>query len=424
MRRPAPLLVGLLLVAGAQGTLSERLFASEGSFSATGERARLLWHAETLDGRVVASQGADHPFNPASVVKVATSLEALDRLGPSFRWTTEIGVTGTWDPVRGEVDGALVITGGGDPDLQAENLMLIARALGEAGVRRVRGGLVVRGDLSVGWEHGEEGRLGDPAARMREMGSRVRAALDPRRWDHTARASWAALAARRGWDRTAPPRIVVTGSTVFATSARVRPLLRHFSNPLPVVLRRFTVYSNNDIVRVASPVGAAGVERWLGAHLAATPGELSLETASGEGTNRLTPRLVVRLLRLARSETARHGLSLSDVLPVAGCGPGPLSHALAGVPAGAVVGKTGTLLTTDGGVAVIAGVAAEVGEGGLMFCVAAPGTNGHTQRWRAAEQRWLIDLLAARGGAADGPCPAELPFSDSDARVVPVRNDE
>ena len=130
---------------------------------------------------------------------------------------------------------------------------------------------------------------------------------------------------------------------------------------------------------------------------------------------------MVRLLRLARSETARHGLSLSDVLPVAGCDPGPLSHALAGVPAGAVVGKTGTLLTTDGGVAVIAGVAAGVGEGGLVFCVAAPGTNGHTQRWRAAEQRWLIDLLAARGGASIGPCPAELPFSDSDARIERAR---
>jgi serine-type D-Ala-D-Ala carboxypeptidase/endopeptidase (penicillin-binding protein 4) len=424
MRRNARFLLGLLIVAGLHGTLlGDPCTAEEGpsARSLAAERDHLLWHAETLDGRVVASHGGDHPFNPASVVKVATSLEALDRLGPGYRWRTDVGVTGEWDRAKGEIGGALVITGRGDPDFQAENLMLIARALNEMGVRRVRGGLVVRGDLSVGWEHGEDGRLADPAARMREMGQRVRAALDPRRWDHTKRAVWEAMAVRRGWDRTPPPRIVVTGSTTFATSAPVRPVLRHLSNPLPVVLRRFTVYSNNDIVRIAEPVGAAGVERWLGVHLAAAPGELSLETASGEGTNRLTPRLVVRLLRLARSEAARHGLALADVLPVAGCDPGPLTHALPRVTAGAVVGKTGTLITTDGGVAVIAGVAAGAGEGGLVFCVAAPGTNGHTQRWRAAEQRWLLDLLAARGGAADGPCPAELPFSDSDARIERAR---
>ncbi|RLE20856.1 MAG: hypothetical protein DRJ65_17330, partial [Acidobacteria bacterium] len=35
----------------------------------------LLFHAESLGGdEVVASQGADQPFNPASVIKVATSL--------------------------------------------------------------------------------------------------------------------------------------------------------------------------------------------------------------------------------------------------------------------------------------------------------------------------------------------------------------
>jgi len=423
MRRSSPLLVGLLLAAGAGGSLTGSLGAAEGGAAAAAaavERAHLLWHAETLDGRVIASQGSDQPFNPASVVKVATSLEALDRLGPDHRWSTEVGLTGGWDRGRAEVAGALVLTGGGDPDFQAENLMLIARALNEAGVRRVRGGLVVRGDISVGWEHGEEGRIENPATRMREMARRVRVAIDPRRWDHTHRAVWNALAVRRGWDRTAPPRIVLSGPTAFATDEPVRPVLRHLSNPLPVVLRRFNVYSNNDIVRIAEPVGAAGVERWLTAHLGTASGQISLETASGEGTNRLTPRLVVHLLRLAERETARHGLALEDVLPVTGCDPGPLSHALSQVPEGSVIGKTGTLVSTDGGVAVISGVAPGAGGDGLVFCVAAPGTNGHTRRWRAAEQRWLLDLLAVRGGGSEGPCPRELPFSDADARVVPA----
>src|SRR2546421_312959 len=43
---------------------------------------------ETLDGQVVRAQSADKSFNPASAVKLATALDALDTFGPKHRFAT------------------------------------------------------------------------------------------------------------------------------------------------------------------------------------------------------------------------------------------------------------------------------------------------------------------------------------------------
>jgi len=45
---------------------------------------------ETLGGKTVASQSSDEPFNPASAIKLATALVALQTLGPRHRFTTGI----------------------------------------------------------------------------------------------------------------------------------------------------------------------------------------------------------------------------------------------------------------------------------------------------------------------------------------------
>src|SRR6185436_9441660 len=42
------------------------------------------------DGKPFAQHNADVTFNPASVMKLATSLMALDKLGPDYRYRTNI----------------------------------------------------------------------------------------------------------------------------------------------------------------------------------------------------------------------------------------------------------------------------------------------------------------------------------------------
>jgi D-alanyl-D-alanine carboxypeptidase/D-alanyl-D-alanine-endopeptidase (penicillin-binding protein 4) len=74
-------------------------------------------------------------FNPASNIKLITTSAALHRLGPSFRFTTEI--FGRVD--RGRVVGGLYLRGNGDPTLTSRDLAKIAATLQRLGVREVAG---------------------------------------------------------------------------------------------------------------------------------------------------------------------------------------------------------------------------------------------------------------------------------------------
>ncbi len=386
------------------------------------DRDQLLYHAETLDGRVIQSQGADTPFNPASLVKVGTSLWALESLGPDHRYRTVFGVDGEWDKATGRLAGSLVVQGWGDPDMQPENVFLIARQLNRLRLFRVEGWLRIDGDFWIGWENGVANSARDPQARAARMGRRLRTVLDPRRWDGSTRAAWEAMCKRRGWDPKDPPRVEIVGSIQAGAPADWTPVVVHRSNPLPVLLRRFNVYSNNDIIRVAEGLGGPeALEAFLENRLSLAPEALELETASGEDHNRLTARTGVSLMRAFVETAAGFGLAPGDLLPVIGCDPGSSDRKFPKFArpdrAGSVVVKTGTLIKTDGGVAVLGGVFSTPANEIVLFCTAARSTGWEELHWRSLQQSWLIDLAAESGGAVQRPCGGDLPFSDTYAEV-------
>ena len=152
-------------------------------------------------------------------------------------------------------------------------------------------------------------------------------------------------------------------------------------------MRRFTVYSNNDIVRVADGLGTvADLEAFVTRRLGVAPGKIVLETASGERQNRMTVQQMAGLLTELDAETEEQGLEIQDVLPVIGCDPGATRRmypTLAAAPlTGAVTCKTGTLTQTDGGVAVLAGTFTSPTNGPVVFAIAAPGAGGRLDYWR------------------------------------------
>jgi D-alanyl-D-alanine carboxypeptidase/D-alanyl-D-alanine-endopeptidase (penicillin-binding protein 4) len=384
----------------------------------------LLWQVETVDGAEVSTQQADAPVNPASVVKVATSLWALERLGPEFRFETRVFARGTVDRSRGLLDGDLVVHGSGDPDFGPGNAMLIADSLVRLGVARVQGRLLVNPSFWIGSEDGSNGTLTDADARGVRMAGRLRQALDPQRWGRAQRAAWRELAPARGLDPARPPRVAVTGGVGVDSERSGELLLVHRSGPLADTLRRFNCYSNNDIERLGTILGP--VEELVGlirVRCEAPREAVQFATTSGLGTNRLTPRLVVRLLREFRATALRAGLTVDSLLPVAGCDPGTVTGffpTLAGGPgAGAVIGKTGTLTATDGGVSVLAGYAS-TGEGDLIFCVVVPQAAGRLRRARRAEEQWMLDLLASHGGPRPNLCGTPLVGADRIAEVIVV----
>jgi len=97
--------------------------------------------AELGSGTPLEGRNAAKGTPPASVTKALTALYALDTLGPSHRFTTQIVATG--GIVGGIVQGDLVLMGGGDPTLDTAHLGALAKGLRAAGVGAVRGRFLV-----------------------------------------------------------------------------------------------------------------------------------------------------------------------------------------------------------------------------------------------------------------------------------------
>lgn len=425
MRNATRLLVaGACLLSTAAGDAATATRAGSRSRRAAAP-VELVWHVETLDGRVVDGRRADEPINPASVVKVATTVWALEALGPDARFETRVWARGKVDAARRTLVGDLVVQGGYDPDFQEENAFLLGLALNRRGIERVTGALIVDTRFWMGWENGSAGRDPDPVRRGLLMASRLRQALDARRWGGAARRTWLELAQSRSLDPRRPPRVVISkGVGVDGHVLDGELLAIHRSRPVAATIRRFNCYSNNDIERIGEVIGPLDeLVALVAARTGARPGEIQLETSSGLGVNRLTPRQVVALLRDLHRTAARTGVRVEELLPVAGCDPGTVGRFYPLLAGGSVttalVGKTGTLTATDGGVSVLAGLL-NTGSGELVFCVAAPRAGGKLSQARKAEEAWVLELLARHGGARPRDCAPPLGLGDEGARVVVV----
>jgi D-alanyl-D-alanine carboxypeptidase/D-alanyl-D-alanine-endopeptidase (penicillin-binding protein 4) len=373
-----------------------------------------VWHVETPEGTVIDTRSGDVAVNPASVTKVATTLWALETLGPDRRFETRVLARGTVDRSTGVLRGDLLVEGGGDPDFQAENALLVLAELDRLGIRRVTGDLVVDGRFWMGWEDGSEGRQPDPDQRAVLMSQRLKATLDTRAWSKWTRRQWSQTAALTG---SAPrvPSFTIAGK---ARAADPLPeattlLVVHHSRPLVQTLRMFNAFSNNDIERVGDHLGrGTDLAAWLCERWQLPPGALQFETTSGLGVNRVSPRLIVHLVRDLSFTAERLGLSLEQLLPTTGCDPGTVASFFPrlGVEpyTASVSGKTGTLITTDNGVSVFAGLA-RTAAGDQFFAVAVPNARGRLRAARRVEEDFVLRLVDRQGGPEARACAAPMP---------------
>ena len=96
---------------------------------------------DMTSGQMLEGVDPDLPMPPASVAKALTALYALDVLGPSFTFETRLLATA---PIKnGILRGDLILAGGGDPELDTNDLAAMAAALKEAGLREIRGKFIV-----------------------------------------------------------------------------------------------------------------------------------------------------------------------------------------------------------------------------------------------------------------------------------------
>ena len=84
---------------------------------------------------------AERPMQPASTMKLVTTLVALETLGPVFRGRTELRTSAA--VVDRTLQGDLVLRGGADADFSGEVLLTMLRTLRNQGIDRIGGNLVL-----------------------------------------------------------------------------------------------------------------------------------------------------------------------------------------------------------------------------------------------------------------------------------------
>lgn len=374
---------------------------------------------ETLDGKVVMENASTQGFNPASAVKLGTSLAALKTFGVDHRFATAVWTTGTFDSATGTITGDLIVSGN-DPSFHYEHAVMLARELNRKGIRTVTGDLVVAPGFTMNFDWSAQ-----------RSGNQLYDTLDATRRPAAASRAWLEERSVIGDTESLRnvPSVAVMGAVyVDSVPTGAQPLLIHRSSRLVDVLKVLLCYSNNFMAeRIGDTLGGAiGVQNFLMKDLGLEAGEIKLASTSGLGVNRVTPRAMMKIFRALREELAAHKLTPADIMPVAGVDPGTLEKRYTDLQArGSVIAKTGTLVRTDGGASALVGqMRTRAGET-LLFVIF--NQRGNVLRFRESQDALVSQVQNSRGGPAPfkyQPLTPVLRMASTQLDSLPTRKDE
>ncbi|MDP5008340.1 MAG: D-alanyl-D-alanine carboxypeptidase, partial [Glaciimonas sp.] len=81
------------------------------------------------------------PMNPASTMKLVTTEAALELLGPTYSWKTQVYTSG--QRTGGVLQGDLIFKGSGDPKMVLENFWLFLRQIRARGIKDIHGNVLL-----------------------------------------------------------------------------------------------------------------------------------------------------------------------------------------------------------------------------------------------------------------------------------------
>jgi len=346
---------------------------------------------EDLNGNVVFDSYSNYAFNPASNVKVATAYAVLKTFGPDYRFPTNVWTDGQIDTISGTLYGNLYISGR-DPVFSYEHAVAIASELNRSGVKSITGDLIVTDNFAM--------NLNTSAQRasstlLTTMDSAKRPVAATRAWQNYL------VSSGRYSQVTGVPSVSISGGVyVQAIPTNAKLLFSHESTPMREIVKTTLCYSNNFLSeRLGDMLGGSyAVARIVQQNAQIQPQEFSLQSSSGLGINRVTPIAMMKLLRVLRKELARNKMTFADIMPVAGIDKGTLENRFdTDFSRGSVVGKTGTLGSTDGGVSSLAGEI-QTKQGKLLFVIF--NQRGSVNRFRTFQNSLVSIIQGQLGGAA------------------------
>lgn len=347
-------------------------------------------------GAVLAGHRADRLMQPASNMKIVTAVTALAALGAGHRWRTQVVRLPSSDGRR-----HVAVVGAGDPLLSRHGVQELARRTAKAMGAGPQ--IVVHPDasryptsrLAPGWI---PQFLGGSVGYVRALGMRGDRTRTPAK--NAARVFASALrsrglAASTGQQRRAPSdaRVVVRapGHTV---AEAVATMLSVSDSSVAEVLFREVALSQG---QPATWVGGEQAARLVLAGLGIEAGTSRLVDGSGlSQDDRLTPRLLVRVLHVARFEQRARFAAMfrKPAMPIAGrtgtltSAYGRYSTSPSRCARGDIQAKTGTILQTI----ALSGIARTASSGRRVFSIL---VNDRPLRVDRLSTRRAVDGLAA-----------------------------
>jgi D-alanyl-D-alanine carboxypeptidase/D-alanyl-D-alanine-endopeptidase (penicillin-binding protein 4) len=363
---------------------------------------------ESLDGGVVVESMSGATFNPASNVKIATSYAVLKSFGPGYRFPTNVWTDGSIDASTGTLIGNVYVSGR-DPVFGYEHAMAIAHELNRLGVRSVQGDLIVTDNFTMNYSTSLQ-RSADTLFVTLDASKRSAAAMKV--WNN-----FVGNSGRIGYYNTLPS--VTFGGKVYVQSmpSTLNLLFSHESAPMRDIVKAMMCYSNNFLSdRLGDMIGGPyAIARLVQQDIGVGQDQFYIQTASGLGINRVSPAAMMRLLRTFRNELAKNRMTFMDIMPVAGMDDGTLEGRFAtDYSRGSVVGKTGTLGNTDGGVSALAGEIS-TRDGRFLFVIF--NMRGGVVKFRGFQNNYISLIQGQFGGpVALGYQPISL-----DARLAKTK---
>ncbi len=346
---------------------------------------------QTLDGKTVIDSGSNYAFNPASNVKIATAYAVLKTFGPDYRFATSVYTDGTFDPTTNTLHGNLYVTGR-DPVFSYEHAVSVANALNKVGIKNIQGDLIVTDNFAMNYSSASS-----------RAGQALYASLDASKRPAAATRAWMSYLTNAGkyGKEQAAPSVAISGATyVQPVPSNLTLVFTHESAPLREIVKVTLCYSNNFLSeRLGDMVGGPyAVSRIVQLNAGIPTNEFALQSSSGLGINRVTPTAMMKLLRTLRTELAKNRMTFVDIMPVAGIDKGTLENRFdTDFSTGSVVGKTGTLGNTDGGVSSLAGEI-NTRNGKLLFVIF--NQRGNVSRFRSFQNNYVSVIQGQFGGAA------------------------
>jgi D-alanyl-D-alanine carboxypeptidase/D-alanyl-D-alanine-endopeptidase (penicillin-binding protein 4) len=315
----------------------------------------------------------------------------LKTFGPDYRFPTNVWTDGSFEEATGTIHGNIYVSGK-DPIFGYEHAVTIASELNRMGIRTVNGDLIVTDNFAM--NHSSS------APRSSQL---LFATIDSAKRSSAATNVWTQFQINSGKLNKAAgiPSVSFTGGVyVQPMPGNVNLLFSHESAPMRDILKVTLCYSNNFLSeRLGDMVGGPyAVSKIVQQNIGALPAEFYMQTSSGLGTNRVTPSAMMKLLRTLRGELKRYKMTFADIMPVAGIDKGTLENRFdTDFSTGSVVGKTGTLGNTDGGVSSLAGEISTRG-GKMLFVIF--NQRGSVSRFRSFQNNYVSLIQGQFGGAS------------------------